>query len=1145
MNLVRRSFWVAPVLALVFGVMTGWAQVTFEKNDRIALIGNALPDRMQHDGWLEAYLQNANPDKDLVVRTLAFSGDEVAKRPREEGYPSPDEMLTLVKANVIFAFFGYNESYYRDPEKFKSELRAFIDETATKKYDGKAAPRIVLFSPIAHENLNSPNFPDGKENNLWLSIYTDAMARVAAETGVAFVDLFAPTRALYEKVDAPLTINGVHLNDRGNEELAKIIVQALGQKVSDKNIEPVRAAVLEKNWCWFNRYHATDGNDVWGNRSILKFVDEQTNAEVLQHELVMLDAMSASRDVVIWGAVNGKSIKPDDSKVPKPILVKTNIAPDGKTGSINYVPASEGVNTFKLAAGLKANLFASEEQFPELVNPVQMDVDAKGRIWVAAWETYPKWQPDREMLDRLLILPDDNRDGVADKAITFAFVHNPTGFTFWNGGVIVVSAPNIWFLKDTDGDDKADVRELLFTGLDSADTHHSPNNLDYGPDGYIYYQRGVFNVSNVETPWAPAHLHSSKSGMYRFNPRTHRFSFHAVNEPNPHGGDFDYWGYHFATDATSGRAFQVRMDGGGTFKMHELLTKTVRPVPSSGILSSSHFPDHIDGNYIILNSIGFLGIKRYSLENKDGNFWGTEQEDLLVSSDPNFRPSDFKIGDDGALYVSDWQNAIIGHMQHNIRDPSRDHLHGRVYRITAEGQPLLDSVKIAGEPIEALLDVLKHPMNGVRLRARTELSGRDANEVIAAVTKWVQQFDIGKEEDAHHIMEALWLHQQLNVVNEALLTGMLNSPHPDARRAAERVKYIWEIEGQIGDAKARAVDHSAHQHGAEAETADYLHQEKSPEPKLEGDTMVVHIQTLKEQMKYDRKAFAVGPGMKVKVVFSNPDAMDHNMIFVQPGSGAQVALAAMMLGADGFAKHWRPESDKIIVASKMLPVGQTETIEFTAPTALGQYEYICTYPGHYQLMNGHMHVVEDPLKWMSENKDVLNTPGRKFVQEWKVANLINDVSPIGTSWSIERGEAIYKEASCAVCHTPNDQGGRVGPDLTDGTKQFTPAQILVELLEPSQVINEQYKTWELTLETEDILEEGTVYGIIVEETAEFVRILTNPLQDLKGRKIPVSQITARKPAPLSTMPTGLLNSYTREEILELIAYLQSIRVAKQ
>ena len=148
-------------------------------------------------------------------------------------------------------------------------------------------------------------------------------------------------------------------------------------------------------------------------------------------------------------------VKPDDSNVPDPVMVKTNIDPASdrrdEYGGHKFVKPEDGVKTLRLEDGMVANLFASEEMFPEMVNPVQMDVDTQGRLWVAAWETYPKWQPDQEMLDRLLILPDEDRDGVADEAITFAYVHNPTGFTFWNGGVIVASAPEILFLKDTDG----------------------------------------------------------------------------------------------------------------------------------------------------------------------------------------------------------------------------------------------------------------------------------------------------------------------------------------------------------------------------------------------------------------------------------------------------------------------------------------------------------------------------------------------------------------------------------------------------------------------------------------------------------------------------------------------------------------------
>jgi putative heme-binding domain-containing protein len=1122
------------VLAAVCAVAPGaWSAGFITQGDRIAFIGNGLADRMQHHGWLETYLHGAYPHEELVIRNMGFTGDQVSSRPRNQGFMEQDDYLTHVGADVIFAFFGYNESFAHNPEKFKAELVEFIAHTRSQHYNGKSATRLVLFSPIAHENLELHTLPDGSANNLWLSIYTDAMARVAHEQGVAFVDLYAPSAQLYADYDEPLTINGVHLNEAGNRAVAKVIVEALGGDIQEGEAERIRTAVLEKNWCWYNRYRATDGNDVWGSRSTLEFVDGQTNAVVLQHELVMLDIMAANRDAVIWEAIRGNNTTPNDSNVPDPIPVKTNFQPSDKNGELAYTTPEEGLATLTLAEGLEANIYASEVMFPELINPVQMDVDTQGRIWVAVWETYPKWQPDHEMTDRLLILPDHDHDGVADEAITFDYIHNPTGFTFWNGGVLVASAPDIWFLKDTDGDDRADYREVWFSAIDSGDTHHAANNFDIGPGGYIYYQRGVFLVSNIETPWQSAQL-SGATGMYRFDPRTHRFSFHADNSPNPHGGDFDYWGYQYATDATSGRAFQVRMDGDGKFKMHQLLEKTVRPVPSSGMLSSQHFPEDMDGNYIILNSIGFLGIKQYTLENTEGEVWGTEAEDLLVSSDGNFRPADYKVGEDGALYIADWANPLIGHMQHNIRDPSRDHEHGRVYRITAKGRPLQERVPIDGESIDSLLDVLKHPVDGVRLRARIELSERPTGKVMAAVQRWIQQFDATKPEDAHHLLEALWLHQQFNVVNEGLLALMLESPEPHARRAAERVKYLWEIEGELG------MKHAGMHHAAAAEPAELVlgmpEQEPTPDPVMDGDTMVVHIQTLIEQMRYDRTAFAVEPEMKVRIEFSNPDAMDHNMIMVQPGAAADVAMAAMMLGADGIEKAWTPDSDQILWASKLLSVEESDTIEFVAPKELGEYDYICTYPGHWQLMRGVMHVVEDAEGWMAAYESSWPPPGpkRKFVKEWTVADFADDLDKPGDGRSLERGEEVFAAATCVTCHKPQTEGGgTVGPDLAGATERLDPAAMLVEVLDPSKVIHEDYKTSSLVLTS---FEE--VHGLIVEETDDYVRLVENPLEDTEGRKIPRDTIAEMTTSELSTMPVGLLNSFSKDDVLDLLTYLR-------
>src|SRR5439155_2519127 len=118
---------------------------------------------------------------------------------------------TDTRADVILAFFGYNESFgdQASLDKFKKDLDAFVKHALAQKYNGKSAPRLVLFSPIAHEDLKSPDLPDGKEDNRRLEMYTAAMAEVAKANGVVFVDLFTPTQALYAKAKKPLTSNGV------------------------------------------------------------------------------------------------------------------------------------------------------------------------------------------------------------------------------------------------------------------------------------------------------------------------------------------------------------------------------------------------------------------------------------------------------------------------------------------------------------------------------------------------------------------------------------------------------------------------------------------------------------------------------------------------------------------------------------------------------------------------------------------------------------------------------------------------------------------------------------------------------------------------------------------------------------------------
>lgn len=1133
----------------------------FQQDDVIAILGNGLPDRMQHDGWMETLLQSALQDKQVRFRNLSASGDRPNSFPRSRGATSMTEYLQHVQADAVFAFFGYNESFdgVDKTAEYQKQLVAFVKKTRGSKANGKSFPRIVLFSPIAHENTGNPNVPDGKAHNVQLEAYTVATAAAAKEAGVAFVDLFHPSQELFNAAATPLTLNGVHLTPEGNRLLAEVIANALLHKhiAASGSMEPLRQAVVSKSHHWNNRYRARDGNDVWGGRSTLKFVNDQSNAVVLQHELSMLDVMTMNRDQQVWATATGKNTVVDDSNVPQPVKVISNVGGGSrssnamKEGKLDYISGEDGISFMSVADGFEVSLFADEAQFPQLVNPVQMQFDTKGRLWAAIWPTYPTWEPLKEMKDALVIVHDDDQDGKADRVTEFARVQNPLGFEFWNGGVIVTCAPEIIFLKDTDGDDVADVRTIMLQGLDSSDTHHAANNLIYGPDGAIYWQSGVFMQHNHEHPWGPS-LQTAASAMYRFDPRRFTISLHANNSPNPHGIAFDHWGYQYATDGTGGRAYQVRPEGNG-FKMHELLKKEVRPVTASEVVSSTHFPESMQGDFLICNVIGFLGIKHYHLDRnaQTGAVWGepeggelavttinadgTKKVDksrgLLMSGDKNFRPSDAIFGPDGALYICDWHNAIIGHMQHNIRDPNRDHAHGRIYRLTAVGRPLQKPVAIDGQPVAALLNNLKSPVDSIRHRTRVELSERDSTEVIAATTQWVKTLDPNDPADAHHLLEALWVHQQHNVRNYELMGELLKSPDPHARIAARTVKHLWfNVESSMrGGVIAAEKMLAAEKSGVLSDT-----------PEL----TTIRIGTIPEKMRYDVDELTVKPGKKIKLTFANPDFMPHNILLVKPNTDNDIGLKAMALGAGGFAVSYVPDSPDILWASKLVDHGQEEVIEFTAPTEEGAYPYICSFPGHHLLMRGTLYVTNNLKEFLVKNPK----PVRKVTQ-WKLSDLEGDLKRVGQHRSFFQGQQLFTTLACAQCHkvtgadampAAHKHAGHshgpsltVGPDLADVVKKYkgNAKTLLQEIVEPSKNIEAKYRKFMFEMDSGKY-----VSGNIVSEENDSVTVQTGPTAD-QQQTLDKNSIEGRRPSPVSIMPSGILNTLNKDQILDLLAYL--------
>jgi glucose/arabinose dehydrogenase/azurin len=815
----QRLLALSIVIASAFAVQAQAPKLALKAGDHIAILGNALPDRMQHSGYLETLIHQKFPEHSLVFRNLAAAGDEVATWQRSENFGSRDQWLTRVQADVIFAFYGFNESFkgYDGLEKFKDDLDKFLKDTAAKNYSGKGAPRVVLFGPTPDEKHQDANFPDPSANNERLRDYSEAMAKVAAANGVQFVELFKPAQQVYAdaaKKKQSLTVDGHYLTPDGDRLLAPAMFQSLFGEAAAALNEKLRAAVNEKNWQWHQRYRTMDGYNVYGGRSGLAYQPGKSaflqgkrdpeppyisNYQVMQEEMSQRDVLTANRDARVWAVAKGGDLVVKDDNLPPVTPVKSNKPFSPEQEVAPFLSGEESIAKMKLHSGMKVNLFADEKQFPDLVNPVQMAWDTKGRLWVSAWLNYPERTPTSKVGDKLLIFEDTDGDGRADKRTVFLEDLNcPTGFQFYKDGVLVMQAPDLWFVRDTDGDGKADWKERVLMGMDSADSHHTANSICHEPGGAIYLSDGVFHRTQVETAAGP--MRNNDGAVWRFEPRTGKFDLYvSYGFANPHGRVFDRWGNDIITDATGnnsyfGPAFSGRLDSGKHSTLKDFWARPSRPCPGTGIISSRHFPDEFQGNFLNINVIAFQGIFRVKVS-EDGSGLKGETLENIISAEPkdlpNFRPICVSTGPDGALYFCDWANNIIGHMQHHLRDPNRDKEHGRIYRITYEGRPLLKQKPIDGQPIPALLDLLKEPEDGVRELAKIELGKRDSKQVIAATKKWAASLDKKDKDYEHHMMEALWVHQWHNVVDADLLKKMLKSPEPRARAQAARVLCYW------------------------------------------------------------------------------------------------------------------------------------------------------------------------------------------------------------------------------------------------------------------------------------------------------------------------------------------------------------------
>ena len=203
-----------------------------------------------------------------------------------------------------------------------------------------------------------------------------------------------------------------------------------------------------------------------------------------------------------------------------------------------------------------------------------------------------------------------------------------------------------------------------------------------------------------------------------------------------------------------------------------------------------HFPADWQGN-MITNDFRAHRVCRFVFSEDGSGFASQQEKDVISSSHVAFRPIDVKMGPDGAIYIADWYNPIIQHGEVDFRDPRRDHVHGRIWRVTVKGSPLVSPPELVGANVEAILDQLKSPEQETRVQAKRVLKELGAEKVLPALANWVETLDPADAEFEHHRLEGLWTYQTLDVVNPQLLAAVLASPEAQVRAAAVRVVYHW------------------------------------------------------------------------------------------------------------------------------------------------------------------------------------------------------------------------------------------------------------------------------------------------------------------------------------------------------------------
>ncbi len=772
----------------------------------------------------------------------------------EEGFGSKvlGQHLKQVMPATLFIGYGTEGAFFEeeaDFELFESGYRRLI-----KHADSLGCHSILLSPPKQEAKYISPETVEKYNANL--RRVRDMIRSMAVEGNHPFIDLFE--YLITDPTKPRFTTDGLQLNAEGHKRLAEQLIEDLGLYVNTSSqivLRPDGSPVSVKNGKVTNWHKTVHGFrfdftpnslspqlTIKGDFPHVIFFDDDERMRAEDSTTIILDS-KGDQIANLRSAILEKNrlyrwilqplneayiflfrrhemghlayeledyerlVEEKEEEITRLIsppqhtfrieLIKSWQSPrdypeDEVPANIPEPNLAEELKAFEVANGFEVNLFASD---PMIANPINLNWDTRGRAWVATSSTYPHIEPGREPSDRIIILEDWDDDGMADTSIVFAEdLMVPHSVMPVPGGAYVTSTTEFLFLSDTNGDDRADLRQVVHDGFGNADVHHMIHGLRWAPWGNLYFTQSIYINTFIETVFGPRQLNGS--GIWRFRPETGRLDVFSSGLINPWGHALDEWGQAFATDGAGSSGINYIFPGSahatavGAARVLEGLNSGTPKNTAAEVVYSRHFPQDWQGS-IITNDFRANRTVRYELSPSGSGYDAKEVQTVLKSDHRSYRPVDTKIGPDGALYIVDWYNPIIDHGEVDFHHPIRDKTHGRIWRLTNKHRAVLEKTDMTKRSMPALLELLRSPEPYNRQQANRELVARGCEP--STLNRWARSLDPRAASFERDRLEALWLGAAINYYDADLHQAVLKSQDARARAAAVRMIRLWKL----------------------------------------------------------------------------------------------------------------------------------------------------------------------------------------------------------------------------------------------------------------------------------------------------------------------------------------------------------------